>query len=123
MAMAFVYGFDQWAWLVAAFGFASRWLSHRDGPARRYLTEAVFPFYIIHQTAIVVVAWEVSKLRLPIGLEAAVIILGCVLSCLVTYELVRRVDWLRPWFGLKPRPRGARRARPRYPARTTPTRP
>jgi hypothetical protein len=121
MAMAFVYGFDQWAWLVAAFGFASRWLSHRDGPARRYLTEAVFPFYIIHQTAIVVVAWEVARLRLPIGVEAAVIILGCVLSCLLTYELVRRVDWLRPWLGLKPRRNDAPRPMPRVGTPTPPS--
>ena len=121
VAMAFVYGFDQWAWLVAAFGFASRWLSHRDGPARRYLTEAVFPFYIIHQTAIVVVAWEISKLRLPIGLEASAIILGCVLSCLATYELARRVEWLRPWLGLKPTRSEAPRSASGVPTRTTPS--
>jgi hypothetical protein len=48
---------------------------------RRYLTEANFPCYIIHQTAIVVVAYEVSKLRLPLIFEAAAIIAGCILSC------------------------------------------
>jgi hypothetical protein len=101
VTMALVYGFDQWAWLTVAFGFAWRWLGHRDGPARRYLTEAVFPYYIIHQTAIVVVAYRVAKLGLPIAVEAAVVIGGCVLTCVLTFELVRRVEWLRPLFGLK----------------------
>jgi hypothetical protein len=40
--------------------------SRRGASAVRcYLTEAILPYYIIHQTAIVVVAYEVSKLRLP----------------------------------------------------------
>jgi hypothetical protein len=101
LPMAFVYGFDQWAWFAAAFGFSHRWLSGCDGPVRRYLTEAIFPYYIVHQTAIVVVAYEVSKLRLPLMFEAAAIIIGCVLSCALTFELVRRTGWLRPCFGLK----------------------
>jgi hypothetical protein len=102
LIMAFVYGLGQWAWIVTVFGFAYRWLSDRDGTARRYLTEAVFPFYIIHQTAIVIIAFEVAKLRLPIAVEAAVVIFGCALTCLLTFELVRRLRWLRPWFGLRP---------------------
>jgi glucan biosynthesis protein C len=106
LPMSFVYGLDQWAWFVAAFGFAHRWLVGRDGPLRRYLTEAVFPYYIVHQTALVVIAYEVARLRLPLALEAAAIVVGCVLSCALTFELVRRVHWLRPWFGLKRRDSG-----------------
>jgi hypothetical protein len=102
LVMAFVYGFDQWTWVVAALGFAHRHLATRDGKWRRYLTEAVFPFYILHQTAIVIFAHELARLRLPLALEGAAIVVLTGLSCAAGFELVRRVRWLRPVFGLKP---------------------
>ena len=95
------YGLDQWAWIAAALGFARKLLAGRDGPARRYLTEAVFPYFIVHQTAIIVVAHELVKYRLPLGLEVAVIVVATLATCALTFEAVRRVPWLRPWFGLK----------------------
>ena len=35
------------------------------------------------------------------GTEAAIIIGGTAATCIATYEIVRRVGWLRPLFGLK----------------------
>jgi glucan biosynthesis protein C len=98
---AMIWGLDQWLWIAAAFGFARRYLSLRDGPARRYLTDAIFPFYIIHQLSIQVGGYYLTGLGLDVRLEAALLIAGTALSCVVTYEIVRRVAWLRPWFGLK----------------------
>jgi hypothetical protein len=65
------------------------------------LPEAIFPFYIIHQTMIVVVAHDLAKLRLALGLEAAILVSATVASCVLIFEIVRRISWLRPWFGLK----------------------
>src|SRR3546814_19849046 len=48
-----LWSIDQWAWILMLLGFAPRLLNH-DTAARRWLTDAVFPFYILHQTAIVV---------------------------------------------------------------------
>jgi len=107
---AALWGFDQWFWILAVFGFGHRHLQGRDGPARRYLTEAVFPFYIIHQTTIEVVGHYLAPVRLPIGLEAAIIIGLTAASCVATYEIARRVPLLRPVFGLKSEPR--RKAEP-----------
>ena len=45
----------QWCAVVALVGFAHRHLD-RDHASRRYLTEGVFPVYILHQTLIVVLA-------------------------------------------------------------------
>jgi len=103
VVMAFAYGFDQWSWIVAAIGFASRHLRNRDGAVRRYLTEAIFPYYIIHQLVIVVAAHELAPLALPLEIEALLLVVACVIGCAVTFELVRRVRWLRPWFGLRRR--------------------
>ena len=100
------YGCYQWAAMVAVLGFARRHLT-ADGPVRRYLTDAIFPYYIVHQTAIIVIAHALRGSGLSAGSEAAIVISGTALTCLVTYEIARRVGWLRPLFGLRMEPRSA----------------
>lgn len=91
----------QWAALLAALGFGCRWLPCNDSPARRVLTEAVFPFYIVHQTALVVCAHALRSWELPVAVEAAIILGITAAACLATYWAARRVAWLRPLFGLR----------------------
>lgn len=100
LGIGIAYGFYQWLAIVVALGFARRWLA-KDSAARRYLTDAIFPYYIVHQTAIIVIAHALRGSGLPGGVEAAIIIGGTAASCVATYEIVRRVGWLRPLFGLK----------------------
>ena len=90
---------EQWCAILAILGFGRIWLNH-DGPARRYLTEAIFPFYIIHQTAIVVYAHNLQAFELPIGIEVMVLIVATTSTCFVSFEIIRRISWLRPVFGL-----------------------
>jgi len=97
-----VYALNQWSAIVAALGFARRW-NPADSRARRYLTEAVFPFYIVHQTAIVLLAHALKPLALRPVLEGPLLIAATVATCLASFEIVRRVGWLRPLFGLAPR--------------------
>jgi surface polysaccharide O-acyltransferase-like enzyme/small basic protein len=94
-----------WATIIAAFGFARRYLTNRDGPVRRYLTDAIFPFYIIHQTVIVIAGHHLDPLQLPVWIEAGLIIAITLASCWLGYEIVRRVPALRPLFGLKLEPK------------------
>jgi len=94
------YGFYQWLCMVAILGFARRWIT-KDSAARRYLTDAIFPYYIVHQTAIIMIAHALHGSGLSAELEASIVIGGTAAACVVTYEIVRRVAWLRPLFGLK----------------------
>lgn len=100
------YGFYQWLCIVAVLGFARRWLN-RDSAARRYLTDAIFPYYIVHQTAIIVIAHALRGSGVSAGVEAAIVIGGTAATCVATFELVRRLSWLRPLFGLKSAAAGA----------------
>jgi len=93
-----------WTMILALFGFARKHLRH-DNAARRYLTDAIFPFYIIHQTTIVVAGHYLNQLGLPVGIEAAILIITTAASCWLGYEIVRRIPLLRPLFGLKLEPR------------------
>lgn len=95
------YGLYQWCCIVAVLGFAHGAV-RRDSRARRYLTEAIFPYYIVHQTVIVGCAFALRDQGQPAWIEAATILAATVASCALTYEIVRRVSWLRPLFGLKP---------------------
>lgn len=90
----------QWTALVASLGFAHRHLRF-DNAWRRYLSEAVFPVYLLHQTLIIVLARAVAPWALPPGLEAALLVVATLALSLLSYEAVRRVGWLRPLFGLK----------------------
>jgi hypothetical protein len=94
------YGCYQWLCIVAVLGFARRWLTV-DSPVRRYLTDAIFPYYIVHQTAIIMIAHELRGRDLPAWLEAGIVITGTLMACALSYEIVRRTAVLRPLFGLR----------------------
>jgi Acyltransferase family len=95
-----IYGFYQWLCMVALLGFARRWIK-KDSAPRRYLTDAIFPYYIVHQTAIIMIAHALRGSGLSVWAEASIVIGGTAAACVVTYEIVRRVALLRPLFGLK----------------------
>jgi hypothetical protein len=107
------YGFYQWLCIVAVLGFARRWLT-ADSAVRRYLTDAIFPYYIVHQTAIIMIAHELRGRDLPFWLEAGIVISGTLAACVVTYEIVRQIAVLRPLFGLR-----VPAFEPKWPARRT----
>lgn len=93
-----------WSMIVALTGIADRFLN-RDHPWRRMLTEAVFPFYIIHQTIIVAVEGALLPLRLPALGEFAILLPATVGGCWLFYRVGREIGWLRPLIGLRPQPR------------------
>jgi len=95
-----VYAAVQWLAIVAAVGFARRHLNH-DSAARRYLTTAIFPVYILHQTVIVVCAHALKPSHLQPGVEALLLVLVTASACFLGYEVIRRVGVLRPLFGLE----------------------
>lgn len=112
---ASAYGCYQWLAIAAVLGFARRHLT-ADSAGRRYLTGAIFPYYIVHQTAIIVIAHQLQGSGLSAGIEALIVIVGTALTCVVTYEVVRRITWLRPLFGLRTAPRTVARMEQHQPA-------
>ena len=82
-------------------GLGHRYLN-RPGTVLRYMNEAILPWYLLHQTLIVVFAFWLIPLALPRGLESTFLVFATVAGCALGYELVRRF-WLgRLLFGLKP---------------------
>ena len=98
----FVQGLDQWAVIAAILGFGSRHLRQADGPVLRYLTDAVFPCYLAHQTILVAAVWFIRPAQLPALPEALALVAITFGGSLLVYEIARRIPALRPWWGLKP---------------------
>ncbi|MBJ6980620.1 acyltransferase family protein [Luteimonas sp. MC1572] len=91
-----------WSTLLAIFAWGHT-LLNRPMRCLPYASEAVYPWYILHQSLIVLVAYWLIPLRLGAWLEPALVTLATIGGCLLLHEFViRRVSLLRPLFGLKP---------------------
>mgnify|MGYP000889726028 FL=1 len=97
------WGLDQWSAIVAVLGFARR-LAPGDSPLLRYLAQAVFPVYILHQTVIVVLAHNLQPLGIAPWIEGPGLVLATLGLCFAGHALIRRVPLLRPLFGLARKP-------------------
>jgi len=92
---------NRWLWLIAILGWGARLLNH---PFRwlPYATEAVYPWYLLHQTITLSVGYELSQLQLGGVMESALVLMATFGGCLLIHEfLVRRVTALRVLFGLR----------------------
>lgn len=102
LAMRGVRELDAWCAIIAAIGLAHRYLRSNDGPLRQILTQAIFPFYLIHQTIIVVAGYYLDEIQLPLPIEAPLLVAITMAGCWLFYDLGRRVPLLRIWIGLSP---------------------
>ena len=84
---------DVWVAIAALIGVAERFLN-RDSRWRATLAEATFPFYIIHQTVIVLVEYWIKPLKLGAGAEFAILVPATVAGCWAFYLIGREVSWL-----------------------------
>jgi surface polysaccharide O-acyltransferase-like enzyme len=74
---------------------------NRPSARLSYLTRAIFPYYILHQTLIIVIGANLTPLGLPAPLEVLLVVGGTFFLCYALYEfIIRRVPLLRPCFGV-----------------------
>ncbi|ODP36945.1 acyltransferase family protein [Sphingomonas turrisvirgatae] len=91
-----------WSMTIVLFTLANRFWNH-DHRWRRTIAEAVFPFYLVHQPAIVLITWWSLPLRLDPWVEFATLLTGTAAICAIAYLIGREIGWLRPLIGLGPR--------------------
>ncbi|MEM8696465.1 MAG: acyltransferase family protein [Pseudomonadota bacterium] len=105
LTRALIVAFYFWSAIVVLLGLARRFFN-RDSKVLRYLTEAIFPYYILHQTIIVIAGFHLTHAALGPWPEFLSLVLITAGGCALLHEYcIRRVDWLRALFGLKPRAR------------------
>jgi hypothetical protein len=91
-----------WWMVLAILGWAHH-LLNRPWPWLPWANEQVYPWYVLHQTFIVVLIVQLAPLRLAPALEAALLTAGTLTACWAMAALIRRNRLLRPLFGLRPR--------------------
>ncbi len=79
-----------WAGILALAAIAKRFLNFRN-KLTAYLSAAAFPFYILHQTVLVVAAYFVVSWTASIPIQIALIILLSYLATFGVYETYRRL--------------------------------
>lgn len=93
-----------WAWVLTLLGYGRVWLN-RDHAVLRWARDASYPFYILHQTVIVVIAFYVVQTPEPVitkFLFTSFVSLGVTLALYET--LVRPSNAVRWLFGMHPLP-------------------
>lgn len=94
-----------WTALLGLLAWSAR-LLNRPWPWLRYASEAVYPWYILHQSLIVLAAYWLIPLGLGPLWEPLLVLAITVAGCLLIHELlICRIGWLRPLFGLPMRSR------------------
>lgn len=97
----FVQAVNTWSWLLVILCLASRYLNKNNG-FLKYANEAVLPFYILHQTVIIVIGFYVVQWNSGILLKFLTTTTISFLSIMAIYELlVRRFNILRFLFGMR----------------------
>ena len=89
-----------WSWLIVLFAMGSRFLN-RNNNARRYLNELVLPFYILHQTIIIVIGFFVIPLNLAVFVKYIIIVVSAFVTTSLMLLIIREENTLRFLFGMR----------------------
>ena len=90
-----------WSWILALFAFAAKYLN-KPSSGLAYANRAVYPFYILHQTITVGIAYYLMNLDWGLFPKAMILIVGTFgISWLIYDLIILRIPILHPLFGLK----------------------
>ena len=93
---------NTWCWVLAFLGFGKTYLN-RTNNFLQYAAEAALPFYILHQTVIIIIGFQVVQWDMGIMAKFAFINLSSLVAIVAVYDvLVRRIGVLRFLFGMRP---------------------
>ena len=89
------------SWVIGAFGLGYTFLN-RPSKTLNYLSQAYYPFYIIHMIFLSLGAYIIFPLNLGAWISLLFIIVFTFVASFLAYDLIiRRIFFLRPLFGLK----------------------
>jgi len=93
-----------WGWVLALVGYGKHYLN-RKHVILNYLNQAVYPFYILHQTVIVLVVYYIVQTQNESILSKYIYTVGITffVSVLIYHLFVRPYALTRFLFGMKPK--------------------
>jgi len=94
-------GFESMCWMLAVLGYGSMYLN-KPSHTLFYCKEAVYPIYIVHMPLQLFFSLYIIPLSIPAIIKLALLLASTFGGSLIIYEVLRRLKWLRPLFGMKP---------------------
>ena len=89
------------SWIFSVFGFGYRYLNH-SGKTLNYLSQAAYPVYILHMIFLYLGSMFIFPLDLVPLVKFMLVLIFTFTGCFLLYEFViRRVNIVRPLFGVK----------------------
>lgn len=88
-------------WILASLGFSHRYLN-RPGKSLEYLSQAAYPVYILHMIFLYLASSLVLPLAIPLFLQLFLVTICTAAGSFTAFEIIRRIRFLRPFFGLRP---------------------
>lgn len=90
-------------WIFTIFGFAYKYLNH-PSKSLQYLSQGAYPIYIVHMVFLYLGSVLILPLDIPIMVKFILLVIFTGIGSFALYEVIRRVQFLRPLFGLKKAP-------------------
>ena len=92
---------NAWAWILAVIAYAATYLN-KPSKKLSYANEAVYPFYILHQTVIIALGYYLKNVEMCLMFKFSIMAVGTFGITWLLYEFgIRRWTWIRPLFGMK----------------------
>ncbi|MDX2045402.1 MAG: acyltransferase family protein [Chitinophagaceae bacterium] len=98
-----VYPLIAWSWIMMLVGYVKK---YADRPHRihKYVNEAIYPYYILHQTVIVILAYYVVQVQESVLAKNLFIVCLTFAVCFFIYHIfIRPYNIARVLFGMKPK--------------------
>jgi glucans biosynthesis protein C len=94
--------FLSWFTVITVIAMGQHYLN-RPHPWLRHFNEGLYPFYILHQTIIIVIGFYVCQLEWSVAAKFFIVSFLTLASCLVLYfGVIRPFNVMRLLFGMKP---------------------
>ncbi|KJF44135.1 acyltransferase family protein [Draconibacterium sediminis] len=91
---------SSYSWVLFFFGLSQRKLNFNSRYLSR-LNTGILPFYILHQTVIIVIGFYVVSTNFSIMTKFLIILTTSLVSTILLYQIIKRVNALRFVFGMK----------------------
>lgn len=88
-----------WSWLIVILGLGSKHLNFNH-KSRKFLNEIVMPFYVLHQTVMIIIGFFVVQKSVTIILKFYIISTVSFVIIMALIMIIRQVNILRFLFGM-----------------------
>jgi peptidoglycan/LPS O-acetylase OafA/YrhL len=92
-----------WAWVITVIGYGQVYMNRKSEILKK-MNEGIYPFYILHQTVILLLAFPMINWIAPVFVKFVLLALGSFIITVAIYLLfIKPFNIMRFLFGMKPK--------------------